>query len=122
MYEVKIPILGFDNINKMDIKQLDDDFFILELDKKEDTSMYLLSSNSIKSFDININDEYLTKLQINDKTKISIYYSVVVNNPISNSVINLGAPIIVNEDKQTIGQCIINSGYLFSTFKELNTL
>ncbi|RXJ98553.1 hypothetical protein CRU98_09275 [Arcobacter sp. CECT 8986] len=122
MYEVKIPILGFDNINKMNIKQLDDDFFILELDKNDDTNMYLLSSNSIKSFDIDVDDEHLNKLQIDDKTKISIYYSVVINSPISNSVVNLGAPIIVNEDKKIMGQCIINSGYLFGTLEEISTL
>ncbi|WP_164967606.1 flagellar assembly protein FliW [Arcobacter sp. CECT 8985] len=121
MYEVKVPILGFNDKNKMNIKQLDNNYYILEMDRKEDTNMYLLSSNSVASFDIDINDEDLRKLQITEKTKISIYYTILINNPVSDSLVNLSAPIIINEDKKLMGQCIINSSnYLYDTLGKIN--
>ncbi|RXJ87713.1 hypothetical protein CRU93_02660 [Arcobacter sp. CECT 8985] len=121
LYEVKVPILGFNDKNKMNIKQLDNNYYILEMDRKEDTNMYLLSSNSVASFDIDINDEDLRKLQITEKTKISIYYTILINNPVSDSLVNLSAPIIINEDKKLMGQCIINSSnYLYDTLGKIN--
>lgn len=121
LYEVKVPILGFNDKNKMNIKQLDNNYYILEMDRKEDTNMYLLSSNSVASFDIDINDEDLRKLQITEKTKISIYYTILINNPVSDSLVNISAPIIINEDKKLMGQCIVNSSnYLYDTLGKIN--
>ncbi|AXH10717.1 hypothetical protein CP960_02380 [Malaciobacter halophilus] len=122
MYDVKVPILGFDKIKNMNIKKLDNDFSILEIDSEDGTNMHLLSSNSIKSFDIDINEDFLKKMSIDEDTKISFYFSIVINNPISNSVVNLTAPIVVNEDKKLLGQYVIkDSNCLFTTMAELNT-
>ncbi|QEE33915.1 flagellar assembly protein FliW [Malaciobacter canalis] len=121
MYEVKVPILGFDKIKYMNIKRLDKDFSILQIDEKDNTNMHMISSNSIKSFDIEFDESFLKKMQINKDTKISFYFSIVINNPVANSVVNLTAPIVINEDKKLLGQYIIKkSTSFFTTMSELS--
>ncbi|PHO10758.1 flagellar biosynthesis protein FliW [Malaciobacter canalis] len=121
LYEVKVPILGFDKIKYMNIKRLDKDFSILQIDEKDNTNMHMISSNSIKSFDIEFDESFLKKMQINKDTKISFYFSIVINNPVANSVVNLTAPIVINEDKKLLGQYIIKkSTSFFTTMSELS--
>lgn len=121
LYEVKVPILGFDKIKYMNIKRLDKDFSILQIDEKDNTNMHMISSNSIKSFDIEFDKSFLKKMQINKDTKISFYFSIVINNPVANSVVNLTAPIVINEDKKLLGQYIIKkSTSFFTTMSELS--
>lgn len=121
LYEVKVPILSFDKIKYMNIKRLDKDFSILQIDEKDNTNMHMISSNSIKSFDIEFDESFLKKMQINKDTKISFYFSIVINNPVANSVVNLTAPIVINEDKKLLGQYIIKkSTSFFTTMSELS--
>ncbi|RXI43527.1 hypothetical protein CRU99_07185 [Malaciobacter mytili] len=122
MYIVKMPILGFDNNKNMNISKLDKNFAILQIN--EETNMHLLDSIAIKNLEIDIEDNFSKALELENTSHISIYFSIVINNPVSKSVVNLTAPIIVNEDKKLLGQYIINQPMkaMFLTMDELNTL
>ncbi|AXH15977.1 hypothetical protein CP985_13365 [Malaciobacter mytili LMG 24559] len=122
MYIVKMPILGFDNNKNMNISKLDKNFAILQIN--EETNMHLLDSIAIKNLEIDIEDNFSKELELENTSHISIYFSIVINNPVSKSVVNLTAPIIVNEDKKLLGQYIINQPMkaMFLTMDELNTL
>ncbi|MFY9075381.1 flagellar assembly protein FliW [Malaciobacter mytili] len=122
MYIVKMPILGFDNNKNMNISKLDKNFAILQIN--EETNMHLLDSIAIKNLEIDIEDNFSKALELENTSHISIYFSIVINNPVSKSLVNLTAPIIVNEDKKLLGQYIINQPMkaMFLTMDELNTL
>lgn len=122
MYKVKIPILGFDENKSMYINKLDKNFAILQINKQ--TNMHLLSSTAINNFEIDIDDNFSQALELKEEHNVSIYFSIVINNPISKSVVNLTAPIIVNESKKLLGQYIIKQPLkaMFLAMDELNTL
>ncbi len=122
MYIVKIPILGFDENKSMNINKLDKNFAILQINKE--TNMHLINSTAIKNFEIDMEDSFSQKLELENSSNISIYFSIVINNPVSKSVVNLTAPIIVNEDKKLLGQYIIKQPLkaMFLSMDELNTL
>ncbi len=122
MYIVKIPILGFDENKSMNINKLDKNFAILQINKE--TNMHLINSTAIKNFEIDMEDSFSQKLELENSSNISIYFSIVINNPVSKSVVNLTAPIIVNEDKKLLGQYIIKQPLkaMFLSMEELNTL
>lgn len=117
-----MPILGFDNNKNMNISKLDKNFAILQIN--EETNMHLLDSIAIKNLEIDIEDNFSKELELENTSHISIYFSIVINNPVSKSVVNLTAPIIVNEDKKLLGQYIINQPMkaMFLTMDKLNTL
>ncbi|WP_324173036.1 flagellar assembly protein FliW [Sulfurimonas sp.] len=45
---------------------------------------------------------------MNEKSNVSVYNIVVIQNPLENSTINFIAPIIVNNDNNKIAQAILN--------------
>ncbi len=123
MYTVRIPVLGFENDNNMSIIRSDENFATLQM--SEEANMHLISSKAIEDFEFDIDENFAKELELEKETNFSIYFSIVVNNPISNSVVNLTAPIIVNEDKKLLGQYIINQPHekaVFLTMGEINTL
>lgn len=61
-------------------------------------------------------------LDINENTNYSVYFVVVLNKKsIQDSTINLGAPMIFNEDNHTMAQASINSelGILSELFNNI---
>lgn len=125
MYKVKVPVLGFENISAMDLKTFDKDFSILELDRHKHINMHLVCLDSLNNIKLNFKlDKNFTKnLELDENTDFKTYFSVVVNYPIEKSVINLSAPIIVNNDKKLLGQYLIKEriSKLFITLEEVNT-
>jgi len=59
------------------------------------------------SFDFKIDENSLDKLKIKSKNDFSTYFTVVSQNPIEYSIINLVSPIFINEKEKIVGQYII---------------
>lgn len=125
MYTVKVPVLGFENISMMDLKPLDSDFSVLELDKHKHINMHLICLDSLRNIhlDFRLNSEFMKNLELEETTNMKTYFSIVINHPVEDSVINLSAPIIVNNDKKLLGQYLIRQKIpkLFVTLDEVNT-
>lgn len=125
MYKVKVPVLGFENISTMDLKILDGDFSILELDKNKQINMHLICLDSLRNIklDFKLDKEFIKCLELEENSSFKTYFSIVINNPVKESVINLSAPIIINDDKKLLGQYLIRQKVpkLFVTLDEVNT-
>lgn len=106
-YEVKGTILGFENVLKADITKIDDLFSTLKDIENKDISFTLVNPYLLREYSFDLPSNVKSLLEINEKTKVSVYNITVIQKPLENSVVNFLAPIIVNEDNKTIGQAIL---------------
>ncbi len=99
------PILGFDAIKSMTLKQIDEYFSTLESDG---VSFTLIDPTKIREYNISIPTSYAKLLDIDDGDKIDIYCIVIIQKPIEKSFVNFVAPIIVNSTKKLLLQVALD--------------
>jgi len=87
VYKIVLPFLDFENISKLEVE-------------KE-------ALNKV-SFDFVINKDSLEKLKINSKDDFKTYFIVVSQEPVEYSIVNLVAPVFINEKEKLIGQYVTN--------------
>ncbi len=124
MYEIKSSILGFEDYKKIEIEAFDNFFSIIQFDKEKTISMNIANAKYLQNININLQDNILEQLNCEDIKQLDIYFTMVIQEPIEDSVINLGAPIIINENKKLLGQFIVEDSRLFRmcTIKDISTL
>lgn len=122
MYEVKTPILGFDKCDSVEVEHFD--IYLSTLVLTDDVSMNIINSKYLTNINIDFSEEFLQQLELNSDNDFDIYFTTVIQNPIRDSRVNLGAPLVINEDKKLIGQYISEDNAHFDMPKlgELNTL
>lgn len=122
MYEITIPLLGFDEIKKVNLEKLDEYFSTLILDKENLINFTIVNIKYLQhaAFDFNIEDDILEKMHIRSREDFDIYFSVVLQDPIEKSIVNLVAPILINKRHNLIGQYIIKDKIpkLFTNLRE----
>jgi len=107
MYRITLPILGFESFENLDIEKIDDTFSFLVFDEKRKIMIVNINDLDKVSFDFKIDENSLDKLKIKSKNDFSTYFTVVSQNPIEYSIINLVSPIFINEKEKIVGQYII---------------
>lgn len=122
MYQVKTPIGGFDNYKEVSIEQFD--IYLSTINLGEDETISIINSKYLTNIDIDFSQEFLDLLEVNDSTSFDIFFTTVIQNPIRDSRVNMGAPLIVNNDKKLIGQYVIDDNEAFDMPKlvDLNVL
>lgn len=122
MYKVKTPIGGFDNCKEVAIEQFD--IYLSTLILNKDESINIINSKYLTNLNIDFSEDFLKLLEVNDENDFDIYFTTVIQNPIRDSRVNVGAPLIINEEKKIIGQFISenNENFDMPTLASLNTL
>ncbi|MBU3013356.1 flagellar assembly protein FliW [Poseidonibacter lekithochrous] len=124
MYKIELPLLGFEEFKELDIKSLDNNFVTLELNQEKDLNINLVNITYFKdtNFNFNIDDDILEKMQIKKQEDFKIFFCIVMQNPIEESIVNLAAPILINEEKRLIGQYVLKDRIprLFTTLNEVS--
>lgn len=108
VYEVKNALLGFENINKVEIHEIDELFSTLQDIDNKQISFTILNPYLLREYSFDLPIDVKILLDINEKSNVSVYNIVVIQEPLENSSINFLAPIIVNTDNNTIAQAILN--------------
>ena len=108
MYKIVLPILGFENFPSLNVEKIDDFFSFLVFDKKTKITVVNINVLNKVSFDFQIDADVLEKLKIKSKEDFDTYFSVVSQNPVEHSIINLVSPIFINEKEKLIGQYVIS--------------
>jgi flagellar assembly factor FliW len=115
VYEVKKPILGFENVLKAELEEIDSLFATLKAVDQDYPSFTLVNPYQLRkdySFDIPKDVEIL--LEMNENSNILVYNIVVLHNPMTESVVNFKAPLIFNKDNGKMAQFIIENEGLFT--------
>ena len=124
MYKIELPLLGFEDVKELDIKSLDDNFVTLELNDEKSLNINLVNINYFKEskFNFNIDDETLEIMNIKNLEDFKIFFCVVMQKPIEDSIVNLAAPVLINEKDKLIGQYVIKDRIprLLTTLSEVS--
>jgi len=117
VYEVRQPILGFDDLTEVQIEKHDGVTTVLKSTCDDNLRISLINASiDEKSFEIPLGIK--TLLDITESTNYSVYFTVILDEDINNSTINLGSPLIFNEDNKTMAQSIISDD--FTTINAFN--
>ena len=106
-YMVKGNILGFENMLNVEIHEVDELFSTMIDADNKNISFTILNPYLLRgySFDLPLDTKVL--LGINEKSNVSVYNIVVIQQPLEKSTVNFLAPIIVNNDTKQIAQAVL---------------
>lgn len=108
MYKVVLPLLAFEKAKELEVEKIDEFFSILKLDDGTKIAIVSISVLDKVSFDFEVKQELLDKLKVRSKDDFDIYFPLVKQEPIKNSIVNLVAPILINEKDKLIAQYVVN--------------
>lgn len=103
VYEVVMPLAGFDDEIKFELTQIDN-FFSLIKSEPNGIEIRVITLQDIKNIEFDIEDEVVEKLDLNENSKYSVFYIFVLQSPVQKSIVNLFAPLIFNHDNKKMGQ------------------
>lgn len=107
-YEVKSSILGFETIQTLEIHEIDELFCTMKDANNNQIAFTIVNPYVLREYSFDLPTNIKILLDINEKSQIKVFNIVVIQNPLENSTVNFLAPIIVNEDNNTIAQAILN--------------
>lgn len=119
-FDLKLPLLGFESVEKMELKKIDDIFMRLE-SLGEGPSFTLINPFALREYAFDIPSSILALMDITPESNILIYNIVILYKPIEKSTINFVAPLIFNTDNQTMAQIIIDNRADFSIAETIQT-
>jgi flagellar assembly factor FliW len=107
VYEVKKPILGFDDVLKVEFEEMDGLFATIKAVDKDVPTFTLVNPYQLREYSFDIPKDIQVLLEIGKHSNILVYNIVVLHNPITESVINFKAPLVFNKDNGRMAQFII---------------
>jgi len=113
-YQIKKPILGFENVLEVEFDKVDDLFATLSAVDAEVPSFTLVNPYQLREYSFDIPKDVQVLLDINENSNILVYNIVVLHNPMTESVVNFKAPLIFNIDNGTMAQFIIEDEVLLT--------
>ena len=107
-YEVKSEIVGFPDTSEVNITEIDELFATMTDSKNKNISFTIVNPYLLREYSFDIPRDIKVLLDIHASSKLSVYNILVIQKPLENSVINFLAPILINHDNKTLGQCILD--------------
>lgn len=107
-FDVKSPILGFEDLQKIELKKIDDFFASVKCADKSSPAFTVVNPYALREYSFDIPVTLKVLLDLNDSSKLEVYNIVVLQNPIEKSLINFLAPIVFNFDNMTMGQIVLD--------------
>jgi flagellar assembly factor FliW len=112
-FDLKLPLLGFETVSKMELQKIDEIFFRLE-SLGDGPSFTLISPFAIREYSFDIPSSLQALMEITSESNLLIYNIMILQTPIEKSTINFVAPLIFNTDNQTMAQIIVDNRADFS--------
>jgi len=106
-FDIKVPLLGFDNLKQVELKKIDDIFMKMTSCDNEHISFTLINPFVLREYDFEVPDRTKELLGIDENSNLLILNIVVTQIPIENSAINFVGPLVFNTDTQTAAQIIL---------------
>lgn len=107
-YEIKNPILGFEEMHSVEIHEIDELFSTMKSLDNPGISFTIVNPYQLREYSFDLPSDIKVLLGINEKSNIKVFNIVVIQDPLENSVINFLAPIIVNNDNFKMAQAVLN--------------
>lgn len=107
-FDLKLPLLGFETVSKMELQKIDDIFMRLE-SVGEGPSFTLVNPFALREYSFDIPASLQALMEITPESNLLIYNIMILQRPIEKSTINFVAPIVFNTDNQTMAQIIVDN-------------
>lgn len=107
-YEVKSSILGFEDVTHVEIHEVDEFFSTMQDTHNENLSFTIINPYQLREYSFDLPTDTKALLDIDEKSNVRVYNIVVIQEPLENSTINFLAPLVINNDNNTIAQAILN--------------
>ncbi|MFA6188010.1 MAG: flagellar assembly protein FliW [Sulfuricurvum sp.] len=108
-YNVKSAILGFDQISKVELNEIDDLFSTLKSCDESNTSFTVVNPYMLREYSFDVPKDIRELLDINEDSKVVVYNMVIVQDPLDESRINFLAPLIFNQGNGSMAQAVLDA-------------
>jgi flagellar assembly factor FliW len=108
-YEVKSAILGFDQVTKVELNEIDEIFATLKSCDGSNISFTVVNPYLLREYSFDLPTSIRDLLDINEDSKVVVYNIAVIQDPIDESCINFLAPLIFNQDNATMAQAALDA-------------
>jgi flagellar assembly factor FliW len=108
-YEVKSTILGFDQVTKVELNEIDEMFLILKSCDHTEVSFTVVNPYLLREYSFDLSSEIRVLLDIHEDSKVVVYNIAVIQDPLDESCINFLAPLIFNQDNATMAQTVLDA-------------
>lgn len=109
IFEVKSPILGFEDVVKMKLEKIDEIFMRLSNVDAPAPVFVLVNPFILREYDFEVPVAMKLLLDLENAKNIFVANIMVMQTPIQNSTINFLAPLVFNFDNQTMAQIVLDS-------------
>lgn len=107
-YDVKSTILGFDQITKVELSEIDEMFSMLKSCDGSNISFTLVNPYLLREYSFDLPKSIRILLDINENSNVVVYNIAVIQDPLDESCINFLAPLIFNQDNATMAQAVLD--------------
>lgn len=107
VFDVVMPIFGFEENKAFELEKIDDIFFKLKSVDGE-VNFTLINPYSVRDYEFEIEVEQKAVLGVVEGANILVLNLMIVNTPLEESTVNFASPLIFNFDTNKMGQVILN--------------
>jgi flagellar assembly factor FliW len=108
-YNVKSSILGFDQVSKVELSEIDELFSTLKSCDDDNTSFTVVNPYMLREYSFDVPKDIRDLLDINEDSKVVVYNVMIVQDPLDESRINFMAPLIFNQGNGSMAQAVLDS-------------
>ncbi|WP_104749341.1 flagellar assembly protein FliW [Helicobacter cynogastricus] len=109
LFSVKSPILGFEQVSKMELEKIDEVFMRLRNADDIAPTFTLVNPFALRNYEFDIPIALQVLLSLDQAQNILIANIMVIQNPLKESTINFLAPLVFNFDHQLMAQVVLDS-------------
>lgn len=107
-YELKSPILGFEDLNEVVLMEQDEVFAKIQSSTNPYIELNLVNPYALREYSFEVPKYVSLLLDITEASNVVVYCVLVNQRPIENSKVNFLAPIIFNKDNGKAAQIALS--------------
>jgi len=120
-FDIAVPLLGFDDIKKVELQKIDDIFMKMQAVEDEHISFTLIDPFVLREYDFEVPQKIQELLNIDENANIIILNIVLIQTPIEESVVNFIGPLIFNTDNKKAAQIILPESTTYGVAEKISS-
>lgn len=106
-FEMKLPILGFEDITEVEFEKVDDVVAKITVIDNPSITFTLINPYSLREYSFDLPKSAEILLDLKDDSEVFVYNIIAVGKPYDTSLVNFLAPIVLNQTNKTAGQIVL---------------
>ncbi|MCF6310310.1 MAG: flagellar assembly protein FliW [Sulfurimonas sp.] len=120
-FDMRVPILGFENVKQVTLEKIDDIFMKMQSLDDEHISFTLIDPFVLREYDFEVPDNTQELLEIDKNSNILILNIVLIQSPIEDSVINFIGPVVFNTDNSRAAQIVLQESTKYGVAEKISS-